>query len=487
MMSAESAPLTKAGCLSDAVGSLAKAMPESDCDARLIMPKYGPIDEKKWKMELLFKDIEIMTDSRLTSVNLWQTILPGSDVPVYLIEHPLFEAENFNGDGAKRFLFFSLGTLQILPVLEFIPDIIHCHDFHTAVMADLIKVSPYPVYRNVKTLLTIHELPYQEKGYPEIADMDSRTLRTMAKNADNDEIKLMAQGILNADRINSVSPSFAREILDNSEELGIENLIIKKSQRITGILNGLDMERFDPSSDPDIKKNYSYRDIENKSANKHFLQKKIGLPAKKKPPLIAMVSSLVKKKGIELLKEETIALMTRPPCSCQFVILGKGEKKFESELKRYNKKYSENFKFINKSDQRLAREIFAGSDILVKPSLCEPCGLGQMIAMRYGTVPVVRKTGGLADTVDPATGFVFTDFSQTALREALQKAVQVYYNKPDSWKRMQRKGMRTDFSWKKSAGEYLKLYGSMLKENSQNYIKNESKYYDFNLRKMTGD
>jgi starch synthase len=274
----------------------------------------------------------------------------------------------------------------------------------------------------------------------------------------------MVQGILSSDAITTVSPTYAKEILNHYEGAGLDNILKKRKNDLHGILNGIDTDFFNPAKDKFIQQKYAAKTIDKKTKNKLALQKKLGLPQNKSIALAGLVSRLVWQKGIELFTEKFSQL------NCQFIFLGAGDKKYEALLKNLEKKYPRQFRVILGFDEALAHQIYAGADIFLMPSRFEPCGLGQMIAMRYGTVPVVRKTGGLADTVEGVksqkskvksnmeTGFVFKKFDSATLYKTLKQALNVYYNKPKIWHRLQLNGMKKDFSWNKSAKEYLKLY-----------------------------
>jgi starch synthase len=266
----------------------------------------------------------------------------------------------------------------------------------------------------------------------------------------------MVQGVLNSDLINTVSPSYAREIATSQYGAGLEKVIRKRRQDLYGILNGIDVKAFDPSRDIYIKEKYSIRSIHKKRLNKLALQKAFGLPLNENMPVCGLVSRLVWQKGLDLFGDSFHRL------KCQFVFLGTGQKEYEDYLQRLAYKYPEQFAVKTVFDLKLAQMIYAGADIFLMPSRYEPCGLGQMIAMRYGAVPVVRATGGLKDTVSPKLGFTFKDISKTEHFQAIQAALEEYYRDPREWQSRQLRCMQQDFSWTKSAQEYLKLYKKLI-------------------------
>ncbi|MFC1678255.1 glycogen synthase, partial [Patescibacteria group bacterium] len=404
MASAEIAPFAKVGGLADVVGSLPPALKKLDVDVRLIMPLYGSVDTKKYKLKKVYSDLEIPSGLVMIRVNIWQANLPGSTIPVYFIDAPeyfKYKSIYTPGSNAERYLFFSLALLYVLPIIKFQPDIIHCHDFHTALIPDIIKTSKLEYLRNLKTLYTIHNLNYQGKSELSVlstGNLPADSLNSLTKDAQDGDINFMAQGILNADIINTVSKTYAKEITTSFHGAGLDKIIKKRKSDLFGVLNGIDIKFFNPKTDKYIKTNYSLSTLKNKQKNKLALQKLFGFWRDDNVPLISIISRLVWQKGLELIDEELIKL------DAQFVFLGTGQKQYERQLKILARKYPMKVSAQIQFDIKLAQQIYAGSDIFLMPSRFEPCGLGQMIAMRYGTVPVVRATGGLADTVNTSLG-----------------------------------------------------------------------------------
>lgn len=454
---AEVTPIAKVGGLGDVIGALPKALAKLNLDARVIIPFYGAIDRSKYKIKLIKPNIKIGEASinprpagshprhSSVGVNLWQTNLPNSAVPVYLIEHNFFDGQEIYSTALaddpadiKKYLFFSRAILASLKVLDFKPDLIHLNDWHTAAVAEMLKTDYQndEFFKQTKTLYTIHNLanqgPAGSKNY-------------------------MAEGILNSDIISTVSPTYSREILTKEYGAGLENILLKRKKRLYGILNGIDTDFFNPQTDKLIELNYSADTLKKKTVNKTALQGQLGLPQDKNIALVGLVTRFVWQKGVELITEEFSKL------SCQFVFLGAGEKRYEDGLLNLAKKYPDKFKIIIKFDEKLAHEIYAGSDIFLVPSRFEPCGLTQMIAMRYGGAPVARATGGLKDTVNSKVGFTFKKFDSTEFYKTLKRALAIYYHQPKIWRQLLINGMKQDFSWTKSAKEYLKLYKKLLK------------------------
>lgn len=470
IIAAEMAPLAKVGGLGDVAGSLPKSLRRLGVDIRIALPLYGSIDRKKYGLKPLKKNISLENGGE--KINLWQAVLPGSGVIVYFIEHRLFAAKDIypasetteyktSLGGAVKFIFFSRALLVALKSLDFPPDVIHINDWHMAALIDFLR-STYrqdSFFKKTKILYTIHNLANQGKASPRIIgfsrlDPDLPIIRADLKNGD---INFMVQGILGADLINTVSPTYAKEILTHYQGAGLDNVLKKRKGDLYGILNGIDTELFNPATDKFIKQNYSAKTVVQKINNKIFLQKKLGWRPDKNTALVGLVSRLVWQKGIELITDKFKGL------PCQFVFLGTGQKEFEDHLLNLAKKYPTKFKALIKFDIALAQQIYAAADIFLMPSRFEPCGLGQMIAMRYGAIPLVRATGGLADTVDKAVGFSFKNYKTTSLYQTLKRALKIYYKKPKDWRRLQLNGMRKNFSWDGSAKKYLKLYQQLLK------------------------
>ncbi len=458
MASSEMSPFAKVGGLADVVGSLPTALKTLKVDVRVIIPKYGFIDKNKYSLKKIARNIIVSPRIR---VNVWETEVD-QKIKVYFIESKKYfnRPTVYWGNNSERFLFFSLAVLKVLPVLKFKPDIIHCHDYHTAMIPDLLKIQKNNFYKNIKTLLTIHNLNYQGKEGPEIlstGQLSVNSLKSLSDDARDGDINFMVQGILNADIINTVSPTYAREILKPSFSCGLDKILKKRKKDLYGILNGIDVNFFNPQTDVFIKQNYSFKALDKKVKNKLYLQEKLGWKPSPNKMLIGLVSRLVWQKGVDLIKKYFARL------NCQFVFLGTGYPEYENHLKDLNRKHPLKFKALIKFDIKLAQEIYAGADAFLMPSRFEPCGLGQMIAMRYGALPIVHTTGGLADTVDGEVGFRFRNFSSKNLYNTIEKAISVYKNSPKKWQKMQKIAMQKDFSWKNSAKRYLDLYYKIAK------------------------
>jgi len=463
MVSSEIAPFSKVGGLGDVLGSLPKSLINLNCEIIVITPFYKTIDIAKYNLKKISQKIIIRTNGQNELINIYNSLLPDTKIKVYFIENKNYfnHEEIYGKNNSKKFLFFSLATLNILPIIKFKPDIIHCHDFHTAFIPVILK-SEKNKYKNIKTLFTIHNLKFQgisNLNILKIVNLKTDSLPSLKKDAADNYINFMAEGLINSDLINTVSPTYADEIKSNQFGYGLEKIIKLNNKKISGILNGIDDNFYNPAKDKFIKKNYSLKNLYDKNINKYTLQKKLGLIQNKNIALSSMITRLDSQKGINLFTENFLKL------NSQYVILGTGNKEIEKNLILLAKKYSKKLKVIIKFDEKLAHYIYAASDIFLMPSKFEPCGLGQMIAMKYGAIPVVRKTGGLNDTVNEKVGYKFKNFSSDSFYQTLNKALNDYYNNPNKWILMQKNAMKFDFSWDKSALKYYKLYNKLINKN----------------------
>lgn len=453
-VASECTPIAKVGGLGDVIGSLPKALKKIGVDVSVLIPFYGIVKLKKEKMKLALKEAEIQFGGKTEKFNLWQTSLPESDVPLFLIENKNYfkgnvyiETDASSGgseEEAKRFLFLSLAATKIAEFLN--TDILNCHDWHTALIPFLIKKQG----GNLKTLLTIHNLGYQGIYSKKIVN------QSLGINF-ADDVNCLREGIINADFINTVSPNYAKEILTPEYGEGLERELQKRKVNLIGILNGLDEEQFNPKSDHYSKKNYSVDSLDDKSENKTYLQAEYFKKIAPEIPILGIVSRLTDQKGINLIIELFAELMQK---NIQFILLGQGKVPYGDFFKNALRKFPGKFFTKIGFDEKLAHQIYAGSDIFLMPSLFEPCGLGQLISMRYGTIPIARATGGLKDTVKTNSGFLFEKYNAQEFLKAIERALEVYKNKVE-WRRMQESGMKQDFSWEKSAKEYLKIYNKL--------------------------
>jgi len=473
-LSSEVAPLAKTGGLGDVAGALPKALKKLNIDARVFMPFYGLVDKSKYKVKKV-ASAAVFIREKSEAFGIWQTELPNSSVKVYLIKHRLFNGKEIYVSGrimkgkkytrakndVERFSFFTQSALEACKALDFQPDVVHAQDWHTALAADMIKTRNLSdnFFIKTKVLYTIHNLANQGISDPQIIRYAkiSPDFPVIKADAENGDINFMVQGILMSDLVNTVSPRYAVEILYHYQGAGLDNILRKRKKDLYGILNGIDTDFFNPKNDKYIKYQYGREDVFKKKNNKVALQKELGLTQDENINLVGFVSRLVWQKGSELITEDMIENL-----NCQFVFLGTGQKEYEDYLKRLAKKYPKKISANIFFDAALAQKIYAASDIFLVPSRFEPCGLTQMIAMRYGSVPVVRATGGLDDTVDGSVGFKFKKYSSAVLEKILAKALDVYYYDQEHWLKLQKNGMKKDFSWDKSARDYLRLYQKLV-------------------------
>jgi len=465
-VASECAPLAKVGGLADVVGALPKALKERGIDVRICLPRYQIIDFKEYKFESIAKDVFFKNEK----IDIYQGFLPESQVVIYLLEN-----EKYLGQGdiyfneIQRFLFFSQVILEIFPAINWFPDIIHCHDWHTAIIPLLLKAKNHK--SKTKTLFTIHNLAQQGKwNAKEVLDflnLENEKIKSLKIESGGADFNILQQGILSADLINTVSPNYAREILTKEHGEGLEGRLLKRKKEVFGILNGIDEKKFNPETDPDLKFNYSLKNLKRKIENKTHLQEILNLNKDSQVPLLGFIGRLDSQKGVDLMVEITPDLIRN---NCQLVILGKGALDYEKKLLQLSRKYPRNISCQIKFDPVLAQKIYAGADIFLIPSRFEPCGLGQLISMRYGAVPIVRRTGGLVDTVQElaqdlskGSGFVFQDYNTEAMLSAIQRAVNSY--KKRVWQNVMRRIMAIDFSWQASARKYEALYRKTLEFN----------------------
>ena len=428
-------------------------------DVSIALPFYEIISKKDKNLELVKKNLSVNFEGKEKKFNLYKTFLPNSKVPVFLIKNK----EYFKGKGvyttadassgkskaeAGRFFFLSIAAIKIAQLIK--ADIIHCHDWHTAIIPYLIKK------RNIKGIidfLTIHNLGYQGIYPKEIAN---KLLETDL----NRELNSLKLGIQNANLISTVSPTYAKEILTAKYGFELEKELRKRKKDLIGILNGLDINYWNPKTDSYIKSKYSFKDIKKRKENKKSLQEQFFNKSDENIPVLGMVSRIAEQKGFDLIKKIFSDLMKE---NIQLIILGKGMKEYEEFLLNMTKKYPNKFGLKTAFDEKLAHQIYAGSDMFLMPSFFEPCGLGQLISMRYGSIPVVRATGGLKDTViSLETGFIFKDYRADQFLKSIKEALEIFKDKK-TWEKIQLNGMKKDYSWQKSARKYLKAYRELLK------------------------
>jgi starch synthase len=462
-LAAEATPLVKVGGLADVAGELPQALYQLGIDVRVCLPLHSTIDRTQFDLQRLLH-VQVAHLHGVQEATVYEA--SSRDSTVWLIDgKPVQSAPGVYSEtvvDAPKFTFTNLAALHVCERLNWIPDILHAHDWHAA--AAVMQLNQLrredPRWGKTGSLYTIHNLPYMGAG-AEIALTEYSVPLVVSEHLPGWASKLpLPQGVLQADWISTVSPTYAREIRTSEFGHGLDRLFEARKDSLTGILNGIDPIEWDPEEDQVISQPYNIETLAARMANKSFLQSALGLPIESRTPLIGMVTRLDKQKGMDLVWPALEGLRTGV---WQFVLLGTGDPKLEDASRIHAGKLRDQVRISLRFDPDLARQIYAGSDMLLIPSRYEPCGLTQMIAMRYGSVPIVRATGGLVDTVtnvetsSAGTGFVFQEASSAALQATLDRALQQYED-PDRWETIQRNGMHQDFSWAQSAREYMKLY-----------------------------
>lgn len=407
--------------------------------------------------------LSVPTGEGVLPAGVFQGMLPNSQVPIYFIaEGSLFNRPSLYGygDDAYRFAFFSRAALELTNALAWKPDIVHAHDWHTAPALTWLATAGqgYEQFRGIATIFTIHNLAHQGKTHWRIFNYMGLQTHSLAEEG-YDEVNFMARGIYHATMVNTVSPTYAQEIMTPAGGAGLDGLLRHRHFDVHGILNGLDYEEWDPAADHSLASHYDADHLEKRLHNRHALQARANLPQRDNIPLVAMVSRLDWQKGLDITGHVIHLLMNGYSGEAQFIVLGTGDPGYEEMFARLAAYHPEKMTAYLSYDANFAPLIYAGSDMFIMPSLFEPCGLGQLIAMRYGSVPVVRSTGGLVDTVqDGETGFRFDDYNADAFWHALQRAIYVYNVDKPRWQTIQQNGMLADYSWQRSASGYEQLY-----------------------------
>ena len=470
-VASEVTPLAKTGGLADVAAALPKNLKKLGHDVRIMLPFYREVEKGGYGITKGRKSVEVAIGGEMKRGLLRHTTL--DDIPVYLLENKeYFSRDCLYGtaagdypDNHRRFAFFCRGVLDLLKKLDFRPDVIHCHDWQTALIPLLLRHEKGTdlFFSNTGVIFTIHNLAYQGL-FPR------ETLAEMGLDASYfsvdclefyGKVNLMKGGILSADLITTVSETYCREIQTAEMGCGLDGVLGVRSADLSGVLNGLDYDQWNPATDRGIVKNYTATALTGKALNKKTLQQQLGLETARDVPLVGMVSRFSTQKGFDLVAE-TMEKFARS--RLQLVILGTGDEKYLRLLRDKKTQAAGNISVNIGFHAELAPKIYAGSDIFLMPSHYEPCGLGQMIALRYGAVPVVRSTGGLADTVfdqrDGAkepNGFSFADYTSEAMWEALSRALKAYGDKA-VWRKLMKRGMGCDYSWDASARKYEELY-----------------------------
>ena len=463
-IAAEAAPFVKVGGLGDVIGSLPKALRELGVDARVILPLYSSIDRERFGLK--YKAYQFVDLGwRHSYCGIFETEVYG--VPCYFVDNEqYFNRDSIYGqaDDGERFAFFSKAALEILPALDFKPDVVNVNDWHTAlsvIYLDVLKSREAEFYKDMKSVLSIHNIEFQGRFNPyemgNLFGLENKYFDALIYNGD---VNLLKGAIQLADRVNTVSETYAREILDPYFSYGLDKILTVEQGKLRGILNGIDLDKFNPKTDPMIPVNYDLKTFEDKVQNKLAFQKEMDLEVNADIPLIGMVTRLTHQKGIDLILQASEEILKT---GAQLVILGTGDAHYESALRSLEHYRHDRVRSILLFSNEMSAKIYAASDLFLMPSKTEPCGLSQLISMRYGTVPVVHRVGGLRDTVIPFTGvegngFTFESFQAGDMMDAIYRAVTCFYQSPDEWKQIIKNNLQKDVSWEQSAKKYLDLY-----------------------------
>jgi len=463
-IAAEAAPFVKVGGLGDVIGSLPKALRELGVDARVILPLYSSIDRERFGLK--YKAYQFVDLGwRHSYCGIFETEVDG--VPCYFVDNEqYFNRDSIYGqaDDGERFAFFSKAALEILPALDFKPDVVNVNDWHTAlsvIYLDVLKSREVEFYKDMKSVLSIHNIEFQGRFNPyemgNLFGLENKYFDALIYNGD---VNLLKGAIQLADRVNTVSETYAREILDPYFSYGLDKILTVEQGKLRGILNGIDVDKFNPKTDPMIPVNYDLKTFEDKVQNKLAFQKEMDLEVNADIPLIGMVTRLTHQKGIDLILQASEEILKT---GAQLVILGTGDAHYESALRSLEHYRHDRVRSILLFSNEMSAKIYAASDLFLMPSKTEPCGLSQLISMRYGTVPVVHRVGGLRDTVIPFTGvegngFTFESFQAGDMMDAIYRAVTCFYQSPDEWKQIIKNNLQKDVSWEQSAKKYLDLY-----------------------------
>lgn len=468
IVASEVSPYAKSGGLGDVAGSLPKALKKAGVDVRVVFPKYKNIKPQYTETATYIDTFEVILGWRRQVTKIFKV---DTDVPTYMLENNYYFGRDGYygyGDDNERFAYFSKAAIEFLDCIDFVPDVIHCNDWQTAPICVYLKdfYGRYLTLSKIRTLFTIHNLQYQGSfGKETLGMMDLNDgYFTSDKLELNNMVSFMKAGLLYSDAVSTVSSTYADEIQTPQYGYGLDGVLRCRKDSLFGIVNGIDYAENNPATSKKIFANFCADDLSGKKINKQKLQEELNLP-KKDVPVFSLISRLADQKGIDLVLQAMEEILQK---DVQFIILGTGEWCYENAFRnlalRYPDKVSANIMF---SDV-LAQKIYAGSDIFLMPSLFEPCGLGQLFAMSYGTVPVTRTTGGLVDTVSHfseenpnGNGFQFRDYVASGLIWAINQALETYSDKA-KWSKVVQNAINTRFSWDKSAQEYIKLYKKII-------------------------
>ena len=482
----ECMPFVKTGGLADVVGALPKEIIKKGAEVRVILPLYRAIDlsVRAQLQHVLYFYINLGWRRQYVGIEK----LEKDGIIFYFVDNEQYFGRDYiygkGGDEGERFAYFCKAVLEAIAKLDYVPDVIHCHDWQTGLIPALFNAQykNLPLYKNIKTVFTIHNLQYQGV-FPIDSTEELLSFGAWAYTPDNLEYygqcAYIKGGLVFANRITTVSPTYSQEILSPYYGEGMDGLLRSRSSVLSGILNGIDVIEYDPENDPLIEQNYGADSFENKKANKLALQKELGLNEDADAPLIGMVTRLSSQKGLDLVERVLDEIMQT---GAQLVVLGMGESKYMDLFGWAQWKYSGRLAASFQMNHRLAHRIYAGADMFLMPSMFEPCGLSQLISLRYGTLPITRETGGLRDTVlsyneytGEGNGFTFFNYNAHDMLHVVERAVDIYKNQPELFKKLALRSMQGEYGWDKSAEKYIELYEELTGLESDKPIVAEAK------------
>lgn len=482
-VASEVVPFAKTGGLADVAGALPKALAQLGHDVRVIMPRYRMVDRKRFGLKQARERVTVTVGTKHVSGGVFEAKMPNAAITTYFIDQPaLFDRDGLYQDkgvdfpdNLERFSFFSHAVLKLIPQLGWQPQVVHCHDWQTALLLPHLALSAATdrFWQSVGTVLTVHNLAYQglfPKEAFALTNLPSSVFGIEGLEF-YDQLNCLKGGLVHADLLTTVSPTYAKEIQTQEFGCGLEGVLASRRDDLMGILNGIDVEEWNPKTDPHLAAHYGLDELAGKSICKLALQRSQGLP-EHHVLLVGMIQRLAEQKGIDIFVDAAEELLSLP---LQLVILGTGDPAYHEKLESLAKQFPDRLAVNLRFDNALAHQIEAGCDAFLMPSRFEPCGLNQMYSMRYGTVPIVRRIGGLADTVidvspatlaaDGATGFVFDEYSAQALLQTVKRAVAAFGDH-DLWGHLMRIGMQQDFSWEHSAKDYVRVYERALAKHT---------------------
>ena len=482
IVASEAVPFAKTGGLADVAGALPKELKKMGHDVRVVMPRYYNVNRDKYNLQPVGGALGVPMG---IIGEMWCGVLegkiPGTDVPVYFIDHEqyfgrdgLYNDSHGQGfiDNDNRFVFLSQASIKLCHMLNFKPDVFHVNDWHTAAVPILLNTTYKhdPMLWDAASILTIHNMQHQGNFYEGLMDVlgigwEHFTFLELEKD---NQVNLLKGAIYHSNMLTTVSEGYARELHTPEYGWGLEGVIQDRSWAMRGILNGMDYEEWNPETDPHIAATYSENDLSGKAICKQELQKRFGLPQRPDVPVIGIVSRLVRQKGIDIVAEAIYGMLDY---DCQFVLLGTGEPWSHFYFGDVAARFPDKFGCYIGYDNALAHQIEAGSDFFLMPSRFEPCGLNQMYSLRYGTLPIVRATGGLEDTIEnyneetgDGTGFKFHDLTSGALYNTVGWALYTYYHRKDAMEKMIKHAMSQRFTWEESANKYVDTYKQAIRQ-----------------------